>query len=49
MRESDQDLVVFSGNSSKVLVKEICDFLEMPVGKCEVGNFSDAANAEGSK
>src|SRR3954465_509979 len=41
MRESDQDLVVFSGNSSKQLVKEICDFLEMPVGKCEVGSFSD--------
>ena len=41
MRESDQDLVVFSGNSSKLLVKEICDYLEMPVGRCEVGRFSD--------
>src|SRR4051794_39170626 len=41
MPETDQDLVVFSGNSSKVLVKEICDYLEIPVGRCEVGQFSD--------
>src|SRR5439155_5367688 len=38
---AEQDLVVFSGNSNKGLVKEICDYLEMPVGRCEVGNFSD--------
>src|SRR5438132_11665538 len=41
MRESEQDLVVFSGNSNKALVKEICDYLGAPVGKCEVGKFSD--------
>src|SRR5437763_16966149 len=41
MRESEQDLVVFSGNSNKALVKDICEYLQMPVGKCEVGKFSD--------
>src|SRR5258706_15914890 len=41
MPDAEQDLVVFSGNSNKGLVKEICDYLEMPVGRCEVGNFSD--------
>ena len=41
MRESEQDLVVFSGNSNKALVKEICDYLGAPVGRCEVGKFSD--------
>src|SRR2546430_16096885 len=41
MRESEQDLVVFSGNSNKALVKEICDYLGAPVGRCEDGKFSD--------
>jgi ribose-phosphate pyrophosphokinase len=41
MPESESDLVVFSGNSSKGLVKEICDYLETPVGRCDVGKFSD--------
>ena len=41
MRENEQDLVVFSGNSNKALVKEICDYLGAPVGRCEVGKFSD--------
>src|ERR671930_183094 len=41
MRDNEQDLVVFSGNSNKPLVKEICDFLQMPMGKCDVGQFSD--------
>ena len=41
MRDSEADFVVFAGNSNKVLVKEICDYLEVPVGKCDVGRFSD--------
>jgi ribose-phosphate pyrophosphokinase len=41
MPESEQDLVVFSGNSNKGLVKEICEYLKTPVGRCEVGQFSD--------
>jgi ribose-phosphate pyrophosphokinase len=41
MPETESDLVVFAGNSNKGLAKEICDYLEMPLGKCEVGKFSD--------
>jgi ribose-phosphate pyrophosphokinase len=41
MSESEQDLVVFSGNSNKPLVKEVCEYLQTPVGKCEVSRFSD--------
>jgi ribose-phosphate pyrophosphokinase len=41
MPETETDLVVFSGNSNKGLVKEICDYLKAPVGRCEVGHFSD--------
>jgi len=39
--ETESDLVIFAGNSNKALVKEICDYLDMPVGRCEVGRFSD--------
>src|SRR6202521_1002868 len=39
--ETESELVVFSGNSNKSLVKEICDYLQTPVGRCEVGKFSD--------
>jgi ribose-phosphate pyrophosphokinase len=41
MSEREQDLVVFSGNSNKPLVKEVCDYLQTPVGKCDVSRFSD--------
>ncbi|HZX93642.1 MAG TPA: ribose-phosphate pyrophosphokinase [Myxococcales bacterium] len=41
MPETEQDLVVFSGNSNKPLVKEICEYLTVPVGKCDVSRFSD--------
>jgi ribose-phosphate pyrophosphokinase len=41
MTEAEQDLVVFSGNSNKGLVKEICDYLKIAMGRCEVGKFSD--------
>jgi ribose-phosphate pyrophosphokinase len=39
--ETESELVVFSGNSNKSLVKEICDYLQTPMGRCEVGKFSD--------
>src|SRR5437870_1912899 len=41
MPETESDLVVFSGNSNKPLVKEICEYLEIALGRCEVGKFSD--------
>ena len=41
MPESESDLVIFSGNSNKPLVKEICEYLEISVGRCDVGKFSD--------
>ena len=41
MTDSDNGFVVFSGNSNKPLVKEICEYLQLPVGKCDVGHFSD--------
>src|SRR5438094_9070036 len=43
MPESESDLVIFSGNSNKPLVKEICEYLEIAVGRCDVGKFSDGA------
>jgi ribose-phosphate pyrophosphokinase len=33
--------VIFSGNSNPVLTKKICAYLEVPVGKAAVKNFSD--------
>src|SRR5258708_9356979 len=39
--ETESDLVIFAGTSNKALVKEICDSLDMPIGRCEVGRFSD--------
>ena len=35
------DFVIFSGNSNKPLAQEVCDYLELPLGKCDVGHFSD--------
>jgi len=35
------DFVIFSGNSHKKLSIEICEYLGVPLGKCEVGHFSD--------
>lgn len=35
------DFVVFSGNSNKGLATEICEYLSVPLGRCEVGKFSD--------
>ncbi len=35
------DFVIFSGNSNKPLAQEVCDYLQLPLGKCDVGHFSD--------
>src|SRR3982074_1920128 len=35
------DFVVFSGNSNLALAREICEYLKVPLGKCEVSRFSD--------
>ena len=35
------DFVILAGNSNKPLVKEICDYLQMPLGRCDVDRFSD--------
>jgi len=32
---------IFTGNSNPQLAKKICDYLELPQGKIEVGQFSD--------
>jgi len=36
-----QDLKVFTGNAHPVLAGAICDYLEMPLGQCEVFEFSN--------
>src|SRR5947209_15654614 len=35
------DFVVLSGNSNQPLAREVCEYLEQPLGKCEVDRFSD--------
>ncbi|MBF0216160.1 MAG: ribose-phosphate pyrophosphokinase [Candidatus Omnitrophica bacterium] len=34
-------LTIFSGNSNPDLARKVCDSLNIPLGKCEVGKFSD--------
>ena len=36
-----KDIKIFAANSSKELAQKIADELGMPLGKCEVGTFSD--------
>ncbi len=36
-----QDLKVFTGNAHPALADAICDYLEMPLGECEVFEFSN--------
>jgi ribose-phosphate pyrophosphokinase len=36
-----QELRVFTGNAHPVLAEAICDYLEMPLGQCEVFQFSN--------
>ena len=37
----DPEMKIFTGNSNKDLAKEICSYLQMPLGKASVGAFSD--------
>jgi len=41
MQGGARDFVVFAGNSNHQLVREMCEFLSVPVGKCQVTRFSD--------
>ena len=41
MYQSYQDLSIFTGNAHPALAKDICDSLEMPLGQCEVFEFSN--------
>ena len=36
-----EDMKVFSGNAHRELAKDICSYLEIPLGKCEVFKFSN--------
>ena len=36
-----EDLKVFSGNAHRELAKDICSYLEIPLGNCEVFKFSN--------
>ena len=37
----DPEMKIFTGNSNKDLAKEICSYLQMPLGKASVGTLSD--------
>jgi len=41
MMLTDDRLKIFSGNSNPELTREICKFLEIPIGKANVKRFSD--------
>ena len=36
-----REFVILSGNSNRQLAQEMCDYLSVPLGKCEVSRFSD--------
>src|SRR3954466_9964429 len=36
-----RDFKLFAGNSNAALARKVCDFLERPLSKAEVGRFSD--------
>jgi ribose-phosphate pyrophosphokinase len=35
------ELIIFSGNSNPEFAKKVCDYLDLPLGKCMVKRFSD--------
>ena len=37
----EHPLLVFSGRANEPLAEAICDYLQMPMGKLKLGNFSD--------
>ena len=36
-----KSLSIFSGNANRPLAEEICKFVEIPLGRCDVTHFSD--------
>src|SRR5688572_31415004 len=40
-RMSDERLKIFSGNANPALAREICDGIGIPLGRADVGRFSD--------
>ena len=36
-----EELKIFSGNAHRKLARDICAYLDMPLGKCEVFKFSN--------
>jgi len=41
VKESDSDMMVFTGNANPELAKKIADHLNVPLGKASVSSFSD--------
>ena len=41
MNVHGKDIKIFAANASKELAQKIADQLGLPLGKCEVGTFSD--------
>lgn len=41
MKESDSDMMIFTGRANPVLAKQIADHLSLPMGKASVLSFSD--------
>ena len=37
----DSEMLIFAGNANRKLAIEICDYLDLPLGKATVGQFSD--------
>ncbi len=37
----DHEMKIFTGNSNRDLAQEICEYLQIPLGKASVGTFSD--------
>ena len=35
------DFIIFTGNSNPILTKDICNYLNVPIGKAKVKTFSD--------
>ncbi len=41
MKAPARDFTIFAGNSNRHLAQQMCDYLDIPIGKCEVSRFSD--------
>jgi len=38
---SRSEIQIFAGRNSQSILKQICDYLDIPIGKCRIYNFSD--------